>query len=131
MKSIYINMAHFEEEGSVSDKELNESISSTGKENSQEEIENNARIDEEQKEKLVKLPLGRIKTIIKMDPEVHMVNQEAVFLITKSTELFIDSLAKESYKYTAQMKKKTIQKRDVESAINNIDALVFLEGMLD
>lgn len=76
-------MAHFEEEGSVSDKELNES--STGKENSQEEIENNARIDEEQKEKLVKLPLGRIKTIIKMDPEVHMVNQEAVFLITKST----------------------------------------------
>lgn len=78
-------MAHFEEEGSVSDKELNESISSTGKENSQEEIENNARIDEEQKEKLVKLPLGRIKTIIKMDPEVHMVNQEAVFLITKST----------------------------------------------
>ncbi|XP_043792320.1 DNA polymerase epsilon subunit 4 [Apis laboriosa] len=131
MKSICINMAHFEEEGSVSDKELNESISSTGKENSQEEIENNARIDEEQKEKLVKLPLGRIKTIIKMDPEVHMVNQEAVFLITKSTELFIDSLAKESYKYTAQMKKKTIQKRDVESAINNIDALVFLEGMLD
>ncbi|XP_031774171.1 DNA polymerase epsilon subunit 4 [Apis florea] len=129
MKSICINMAHFEEEGSVSDKELNES--STGKENSQEEIENNARIDEEQKEKLVKLPLGRIKTIIKMDPEVHMVNQEAVFLITKSTELFIDSLAKESYKYTAQMKKKTIQKRDVESAINNIDALVFLEGMLD
>lgn len=76
-------MAHFEEEGSVSDKELNES--STGKENSQEEIENNARIDEEQKEKLIKLPLGRIKTIIKMDPEVHMVNQEAVFLITKST----------------------------------------------
>lgn len=76
-------MAHFEEEGSISDKELNES--STGKENSQEEIENNARIDEEQKEKLVKLPLGRIKTIIKMDPEVHMVNQEAVFLITKST----------------------------------------------
>lgn len=76
-------MAHFEEEGSVSDKELNES--STGKENFQEEIENNARIDEEQKEKLVKLPLGRIKTIIKMDPEVHMVNQEAVFLITKST----------------------------------------------
>lgn len=29
------------------------------------------------------------------------------------------------------MKKKTIQKRDVESAINNVDALAFLEGMLD
>ncbi|XP_060812740.1 DNA polymerase epsilon subunit 4 [Bombus pascuorum] len=129
---ININMANFEEEGS--DKELNESIISTGGENLQdfqEEVENNARIDEEQKEKLVKLPLGRIKTIIKMDPEVNMVNQEAVFLITKSTELFIDSLIKESYKYTARMKKKTLQKRDVESAIDNVDALVFLEGMLN
>lgn len=46
-------------------------------------------------------------------------------------ELFIDSLAKEAYKYTAQTKKKTVQKRDLESAIDNVDALVFLEGMLD
>lgn len=46
-------------------------------------------------------------------------------------ELFIDSLTKESYKYTARMKKKTLQKRDVESAIDNVDALVFLEGMLN
>ncbi|KZC13234.1 DNA polymerase epsilon subunit 4 [Dufourea novaeangliae] len=123
-----------ENEGSVSDRELNQSNINTGEGNSQDsqdELENNIRTDEEQKEKLVKLPLGRIKTIIKMDPEVNMVNQEAVFLITKSTELFIDSLAKESYKYTAQMKKKTIQKRDVESTINNVDALVFLEGMLN
>ncbi|KOC63577.1 DNA polymerase epsilon subunit 4 [Habropoda laboriosa] len=127
-------MANFENEGAASDKELNESNISTGGETSQdcqEEIESIVRTDEEQREKLVKLPLGRIKTIIKMDPEVSMVNQEAVFLIAKSTELFIDSLAKESYKYTAQMNKKTVQKRDVESAVDNIDALVFLEGMLD
>ncbi|XP_076299029.1 DNA polymerase epsilon subunit 4 [Lasioglossum baleicum] len=125
-------MANFENDGN--DDDLNEGNVSAGAENShdsQEEVENNTRADEEQKEKLVKLPLGRIKTIIKMDPEVHMINQEAVFLIAKSTELFIDSLAKESYKYTAQMKKKTIQKRDIDSAINNVDALVFLEGMLN
>lgn len=73
-------MANFEE-GSVSDKENPQDF--------QEEVENNARIDEEQKEKLVKLPLGRIKTIIKLDPEVTMVNQEAVFLITKSTVIVI------------------------------------------
>ncbi|XP_076242494.1 DNA polymerase epsilon subunit 4 [Calliopsis andreniformis] len=124
-------MASFENEGSTSDRELNESASGEYSHDSQEEVESNVRNDEEQKDKLVRLPLGRIKTIIKMDPDVNMVNQEAVFLITKSTELFIDSLAKESYKYTAQMKKKTVQKRDVESAINNVDALVFLEGMLN
>ncbi|XP_076636704.1 DNA polymerase epsilon subunit 4 [Colletes latitarsis] len=125
-------MANFENEPSTNDKELNDSNISTGEETSQEETENNIRSDEEQKEKLVKLPLSRVKTIIKMDPEVNMVNQEAVFLIAKSTELFIDSLAKESYKHTVQMKKKkTIQKRDVKNAINNVDALVFLEGTLE
>ncbi|CAK9821634.1 DNA polymerase epsilon subunit 4 [Anthophora retusa] len=126
-------MANFENEKNASDKELNESNSSMGGETSQDSQEElgNVRTDEEQREKLVKLPLGRIKTIIKMDPEVSMVNQEAVFLIAKSTELFIDSLTKESYKYTAQMNKKTVQKRDVESAVDNIDALIFLEGMLD
>jgi len=40
--------------------------------------------DEEQREKLLQLPLGRIKTIIKMDPEVSLVNQEAAFLVAKS-----------------------------------------------
>lgn len=29
------------------------------------------------------------------------------------------------------MKKKTVQKRDVESAIDNVDALVFLEGIFE
>lgn len=125
------------------------------RENPQEEETDNALlIDDEQREKLVRLPLGRVKSLIKMDPEVHMVNQEAVFLITKSVviskmprlltrfstmltvsivrqELFIESLAKEAYKHTVQTKKKTVQKRDVESAIDKVDALVFLEGIFD
>lgn len=86
---------------------------------------------DEQKEKLTRFPLGRIRSLIKTDPEVNVVNQEAVFLISKAAELFIDSLVKESYKYTAEMKKRLIQKRDVENAIDNVDSLVFLEGMID
>ncbi|XP_011631756.1 DNA polymerase epsilon subunit 4 isoform X2 [Pogonomyrmex barbatus] len=97
----------------------------------QEEIDDTSHGDEEQREKLLRLPMGRIKTIIKMDPEVSLVNQEAVFLISKSVEYFIESLAKEAYRYTIQTKKRTVQKRDVESAIDNVDALVFLEGALD
>ncbi|KAL0126479.1 hypothetical protein PUN28_005086 [Cardiocondyla obscurior] len=98
---------------------------------SQEENNDSPHGEEEQREKLIRLPLGRIKNIIKADPEVNLVNQEATFLVAKSVELFIESLAKEAYKYTAQTKKRTVQKRDIESAIDNVDALVFLEGMLD
>lgn len=47
--------------------------------------------DEEKAEKLVKLPLSRIKSIIKMDPDVNLASQEAVFLIAKSTVRFKSS----------------------------------------
>lgn len=45
--------------------------------------------------------------------------------------MFIDSFAKETYKHTAKAKRKTVQRRDVDAAIETIDALCFLEGTLD
>ncbi|OXU21681.1 hypothetical protein TSAR_004044 [Trichomalopsis sarcophagae] len=85
--------------------------------------------DEEPAAKLTQLPIGRVKKIAKSDSDINLINQEAIFLITKATELFIDCLSKESYKYTHQSKKKTIQKKDVQSAIDNVDALMFLDGV--
>lgn len=35
--------------------------------------------------KYVKLPLSRIKQIMKMDPDVVIVQQDAIFLVTKAT----------------------------------------------
>jgi len=46
-------------------------------------------------------------------------------------ELFIESLAKEAYRYTAQGKRRTLQKKDIDSAIESADCLAFLEGVLD
>lgn len=69
-------------------------------------------------DRITNLPIAKIKHIIKLDPEVTQVNAEAVFLITKSTELFIKSLSKESYQFAAQNKKKTITKNHVESALS-------------
>ncbi|KAE8743231.1 hypothetical protein FOCC_FOCC011166 [Frankliniella occidentalis] len=88
-------------------------------------------VEEEKAEKLVKLPLSRIKSIIKMDPDVNLASQEAVFLIAKATELFIESLARESYTHTAQSKKKTVQRKDIDAAISSSDSLLFLEGAID
>ena len=36
-------------------------------------------------DKLVKLPFSRVKTLIKLDPDVNLANQESVFLISKAT----------------------------------------------
>ncbi|XP_016987458.1 DNA polymerase epsilon subunit 4 [Drosophila rhopaloa] len=81
--------------------------------------------------KMTQLPLARIRNIMKLDPDMHMANNEAVFTVAKAVELFIASLSRESYTYTAQSKKKTIQKRDVEMAISAVDSLMFLDGAMN
>ncbi|ELU05071.1 hypothetical protein CAPTEDRAFT_218640 [Capitella teleta] len=104
--------------------------------NSQDLIENEpdsapAADDSEKSERVVKFPITRIKTIIKTDPDVTMASQDAVVLIGKATELFIQTLSKEAFSYTMQAKRKTVLKRDVDLTIDHIDALAFLEGCLD
>uniref|UniRef100_H2ZN87 Transcription factor CBF/NF-Y/archaeal histone domain-containing protein n=1 Tax=Ciona savignyi TaxID=51511 RepID=H2ZN87_CIOSA len=85
----------------------------------------------EKSERATKLPLARIRTLIKADPHVTIASQESVFLIAKSTELFIDSLAKNMYKITQQQKRKTMYKKDLETVIEILDEFAFLEGTTD
>ena len=88
-------MSSADPEVDKSENELNEDNISSTRENSPDSREeadsvsdSASHAEEEQKEKLVQLPLGRVKTIVKMDPDVNLVNQEAIFLITKSTVRF-------------------------------------------
>ncbi|KAF4521443.1 hypothetical protein B566_EDAN010600 [Ephemera danica] len=79
--------------------------------------------------RLVQLPLSRIKQIIKLDPDVDRVNNDAVFIITKATELFLEMFGKEIYKFTARAKKKTVQMRDINSCIDDVCCMQFLDGV--
>jgi DNA polymerase epsilon subunit 4 len=54
-----------------------------------------------------------------------------VFIVAKALELFVESLAVESFSFTSQSKKKTISKDDVFKAIDSVDSLAFLDGALD
>ncbi|XP_041976084.1 DNA polymerase epsilon subunit 4 [Aricia agestis] len=78
-----------------------------------------------------KLPVGRIKNIMKMDPDVHVISAEAVFLVAKATEMFLETIGKETYVFTSQQKRKTIAKKDLDVVINKVDCLCFLEGAMD
>ncbi|XP_030301087.1 chromatin accessibility complex protein 1 isoform X2 [Calypte anna] len=49
--------------------------------------------------RLVSLPLSRIRVIMKSSPEVSSINQDALFLTAKATELFVQYLATYSYKH--------------------------------
>ncbi|XP_063702186.1 DNA polymerase epsilon subunit 4 [Culicoides brevitarsis] len=80
--------------------------------------------------KLINLPLGRVKNIMKLDPDVRLMSGEAIFVVAKATELFIEALTKECMAHK-DPKKKTIQKRDFDQVLASADALQFLEGAMD
>ena len=83
------------------------------------------------KHKHVQLPLTRVRMMIRSDPDVTIVGQEALMVITKATEMFIAYVARECYTQTIQAKRKTIQKKDFDTCIPLRDELAFLEGTND
>jgi DNA polymerase epsilon subunit 4 len=81
--------------------------------------------------KQIQLAVSRIKSIMKMDPDFNLVGKDSLFLVTKATELFIEFLSVESHKSTINALRKTIQKKDIEAAVNEVDSLCFLDAALD
>ncbi|KAH8399331.1 hypothetical protein KR215_007839 [Drosophila sulfurigaster] len=106
-------------------------VATNGKELSKTTTNGCKTAEHEHEAKLTQLPMARIRNIMKLDPDLQIASNEAVFAVTRAVELFIESLARESFSYTAQSKKKTVQKRDVELAISAVDSLLFLDGAMN
>lgn len=68
---------------------------------------------------------------MKLENSAGIVSLDAAVAVAKATELFIESLAKQSYNEMVTSKKKTVQKKDVEKVIQGTDALLFLEDCMD
>jgi len=75
-------------------------------------------------------PLARVQRIIKTDEDVNKITSEAVFLIAKSTEFFLENFVTESYKSTKRDKRRTIQYKDLAKAVQDIDSLEFLTDIV-
>ena len=80
--------------------------------------------------KLMKLPVSRLKSIIKLVPSVSLVNSEAVVVIGKATELFLRELVTEAHQMTLESGKKTLTLAHIEGVIQTLPQFEFLEGML-
>ena len=85
----------------------------------------------ESSERLIKLPMSRVKSIMKSDPDVTLASMEAVVALSKATEMFIYNFAKDAVNSTIQSKRKTLQRKDLDTILDSKDAYIFLEGALD
>ena len=75
----------------------------------------------------LRLPLAKIRPMIKLDPDVQLTSQDSVYLIAKATEMFIEFLAQESFRITLANKRKIVTKQDLEEAVDITDPLHFLQ----
>lgn len=82
-------------------------------------------------DRLIKLPLSRVKHIMKCDPDVTLASQEAVVALAKATELFVHMLSKDASGNTMQGKRKTLQRKDLDHVMERRDCYLFLDGALD
>merc|ERR1712072_151655 len=77
-----------------------------------------------------RFPYARVRNIMKMDPDLAIASQESVFMITKAAELFVQLQAQEAYKKTILHKRKTVQRKDLDVVLDELDCMAFLEGVL-
>ncbi|XP_048951477.1 DNA polymerase epsilon subunit 4 isoform X6 [Canis lupus dingo] len=94
--------------------------------------------------RLSRLPLARVKALVKADPDVTLAGQEAIFILARAAvrrerqgppawrggeELFVETIAKDAYCCAQQGKRKTLQRRDLDNAIEAVDEFAFLEDL--
>nr|XP_002190907.4 chromatin accessibility complex protein 1 [Taeniopygia guttata] len=80
--------------------------------------------------RLVSLPLSRIRVIMKSSPEVSSINQDALFLTAKATELFVQYLATYSYKHGRGKEKNALTYSDLSHTAEECETFQFLADIL-
>ncbi|KAI4565665.1 hypothetical protein MJT46_009040 [Ovis ammon polii x Ovis aries] len=81
-------------------------------------------------QRLVSLPLSRIRVIMKSSPEVSSINQEALVLTAKATELFVQYLATYSYRHGSGKEKKALTYSDLSDTAEGSETFQFLADIL-
>ncbi|KAI5281110.1 chromatin accessibility complex protein 1 [Manis pentadactyla] len=86
--------------------------------------------DKGAEQRLVSLPLSRIRVIMKSSPEVSSINQEALVLTAKATELFVQYLAAYSYRHGSGKEKRALAYSDLSSTAEESETFQFLADIL-
>ncbi|GAB7330913.1 hypothetical protein MBLNU13_g02435t1 [Cladosporium sp. NU13] len=80
----------------------------------------------------VSLPLARVKKIISQDDDINSCSNNAAFVITVATEMFLQHLVEQSHNVVKSERKprRNIQYRDVANAVARVENLEFLTDVV-
>eukprot|EP01130_Rhizamoeba_saxonica_P006090 TRINITY_DN2414_c0_g1_i1.p1 TRINITY_DN2414_c0_g1~~TRINITY_DN2414_c0_g1_i1.p1 ORF type:complete len:114 (+),score=23.75 TRINITY_DN2414_c0_g1_i1:56-397(+) len=77
-----------------------------------------------------KFPVSRVKKIIKSDPEVKYISTDTCFLISKATEMFLQSLARRAHEECRKEGRSTLKYQDIATTVRGSDELEFLSDII-
>lgn len=80
--------------------------------------------------KPLKLPLARIRRLMKVEENANHIASEVLFLYSKVTEVFIEVLTMKAWKSTEADGRRIIQFTDLARAIKSTDTYDFLRYIL-
>ncbi|GLT81832.1 hypothetical protein SLE2022_002620 [Rubroshorea leprosula] len=88
--------------------------------------------DEEQKEeaKMYRFSMNRIKTMIKSGDCEKGITQDAIFLVNKATEKFLEQFCDDSYWFAAKDRKKSLAYKHLSSVVSKWKRLDFLSDFV-
>jgi histone H3/H4 len=76
------------------------------------------------------IPFRTVKKSMKLDPDIPIVQNESAIMVTMAAELFVKSLAADSYRNARSRARFTIRYEDIAEARANKPSLAFLEPLL-
>ncbi|CAB1457025.1 unnamed protein product [Pleuronectes platessa] len=80
--------------------------------------------------KTISLPISRVRLIMKSSPDVSSINQDALVLTTKATELFVQHLAVASFNNGSGKETNSLSYSDLANTAEETETLHFLTDIL-
>lgn len=77
-----------------------------------------------------KFPLAKIKKIMKLEPDVHMVTGEAPIVLSKACEMLISDLTMRSWLHTVESSRQKILRSDISVAVSRSNNFGFLSEVV-
>ncbi|NP_001013311.1 chromatin accessibility complex protein 1 [Danio rerio] len=87
-------------------------------------------VDQAANSRTISLPISRVRLIMKSSPDVSCINQDALFLTTKATELFVQHLALSSYENGPSKDTNTLSYSDLADTVEETETFQFLTDIL-
>ncbi|XP_065222788.1 chromatin accessibility complex protein 1 [Planococcus citri] len=76
------------------------------------------------------LPISRIRIIMKSSPDTENIGQDSLFLVARSTELFVKYLTHKAYEMHKREKQKVLDYPSLADAVQTMESMAFLKEIM-